>query len=181
MIRTARFAFVLLAIAGFGGGATYAQKAPSKIVPATVAPDLSKVNLEKILQQLLATNTQSDSQDVSPLQVVAEFLQLRPGQAAELEQLVQARQAAITPLLTTAQTLIQQLGILLNSGGNPAQIGTALIQIHMLQQKIGQVQGAFLTQFAATLDPDQLQKLHAVQVAAQLQPILPAFAPIFLF
>ena len=33
----------------------------------------------------------------------------------------------------------------------------------------------------AILDTDQLQKLQAVQIAAQLQPILPAFQPIFLF
>jgi hypothetical protein len=98
-----------------------------------------------------------------------------------MEQLVQARQAAITPLLAAAQTLTGQLAVLLNSGGNPTQIGTALIQIHALQQQIGQVQAAFLTQFVSILSPDQVQKLQAVQIAAQLQPILPAFAPIFLF
>jgi hypothetical protein len=113
--------------------------------------------------------------------VVAEFLQLRPAQASELGQLLQARQTTIAPLLASAQTLIQQLGVLLNSGGNPTQIGTALIQVHALQQQIGQVQQAFLTQFVAILDSDQPQRLQAVQLAAQLQPILPAFAPIFLF
>jgi hypothetical protein len=180
MMRT-RFAFALLSIALLCGSAAYAQKPALKIVPATPAPDLAKLNVEKILQQLHTTNVKADGQEVSPLQVVAAFLQLTPGQVGELEQLVQARQAAITPLLTAAQTLTQQLAILLNSNGNPAQIGTALIQIHTLQQQIGQVQQAFLTQFVSTLAPDQVQRLQAVQIAAQLQPILPAFAPIFLF
>jgi hypothetical protein len=181
MTKKTRFAFALLCIVLLGCSVANAQKPASKIVPATTAPGLTRLNLEKILQELQTTNVQGDGQEVSPLEVVAAFLQLRPGQAAELQQLVQARQATITPLLTAAQTLIQQLAILLNSGGNPAQIGSALIQIHVLQQKIGQVQQAFLTQFVPTLDPDQLQKLQAVQVAAQLQSILPAFAPIFLF
>jgi hypothetical protein len=50
-----------------------------------------------------------------------------------------------------------------------------------LQHQIAQVQQAFLTQFVGMLDAEQLQKLQAVQIAAHLQPILPAFQPIFLF
>jgi hypothetical protein len=56
-----------------------------------------------------------------------------------------------------------------------------VIQIHALQQQAIQTQQAFLGQFLASLTSEQLQKLQAVQVAAQLQPILPAFQPIFLF
>ena len=181
MTKKIRFAFALLSIVLLGCNTAYVQKPASKIVPAAPAPDLTKLNVEKILQQLQATSVQADGQEVSPLQVVAEFLQLTPGQVGELGQLLQARQTAIAPLFVTAQTLIQQLGVLLNSGGNPAQIGTALIQIHALQQQIGHVQQAFLTQFVGILNADQAQRLQAVQVAAQLQPILPAFGPIFLF
>jgi hypothetical protein len=50
-----------------------------------------------------------------------------------------------------------------------------------LQQQMAQVQQSFLAQFVAILDAEQLQKLQAVQITAQLQPILPAFQPIFLF
>jgi hypothetical protein len=100
---------------------------------------------------------------------------------SHLEQLLQARQAALVPIFQTAQGLTQQLGVLLNSGGNPAQVGILVIQIHALQQQAAQTQQAFLGQFEASLDPEQLQKLQAVQIAAQLQPILPAFRPIFLF
>jgi len=180
MTKKMRFAVALLCTIFLGCTAAQAQKPALKMVPVTAAPDLSKLNLEKILQGLKTGNIQSD-QETSPLEVVAQFLELNPGQAEELGQLLKTRQATLTPLLTAAQTLTQQLAALLNSGGNPSQIGTELIQIHTLQQKIGQVQQAFLTQFAASLTADQAQRLQAVQVAAQLQPILPAFAPIFLF
>lgn len=176
-----RIALAVLCMVLLSCGAAYAQKTVPRIVPAAPGPDLTKLNVEKILQQLQSTNVQAEGQDVTPLQVVAAFLQLSPEQATQLGQLLQARQAAITPLLTNAQILIQELSVLLNSGGNPTQIGTALVQIHTLQQQIGQVEAGFLAQFVSILNPDQVQKLQAVQIAAQLQPILPAFAPIFLF
>jgi hypothetical protein len=100
---------------------------------------------------------------------------------SELGQLLQARQTTLAPLVQAAQSLIQQLGNLLNSGGNPVLVGVLVIQIHALQQQMAQAQQSFLSQFVAALDADQVQKLQAVQIAAQLQPILPAFQPIFLF
>jgi hypothetical protein len=173
--------FALLAVALLSCDGAHAQKlAPKSAAPVTT-PDLTKLNIGKILQQLQTTNVQPSEEETSPLQVVAEFLQLRPGQVSEMGQLLQARQATLVPLFQTAQALIQQLGMLLSSGGNPAQVGALVIQIHGLQQQMGQVQQAFLTQFAGMLDADQLQRLQAVQIAAQLQPILPAFQPIFLF
>jgi hypothetical protein len=175
------FAVALLTVSLASCYTAYGQKTAPKSVPVTTAPDLTKLNIEKILQQLQTTNVQPSAEETSPLQVVAEFLQLRPGQASELGQLLQQRQTRLVPLFQTAQALIQQLGTLLNSGGNPAQVGTVVIQIHALQQQMAQAQQGFLTQFVAILDPEQLQKLQAVQIAAQLQPILPAFQPIFLF
>jgi hypothetical protein len=130
---------------------------------------------------LQTTKIPVSSQETPPLQMVANFLQLRPGQVGELEQLFEARQATLVPLFQTAQSLIQQLGNLLNSGGNPAQVGILVIQIHAFEQQMAQAQQRFLSQFAAILDADQLQRLQAVEIAAQLQPDLPAFQPIFLF
>ena len=173
--------FAVLAIILITCGGVHAQKRAPKPVLVTPAPDLSKLNIEKVLQQVQTTNIQPSVQETSPLQVVADFLQLQSGQVSELEQLLQARQATLVPLFQTAQALIQQLGNLLNSGGNPAQVGILVIQIHGLQQQMAQTQQAFLSQFTAILDAEQLQKLQAVQIAAQLQPILPAFQPIFLF
>jgi hypothetical protein len=180
MKKTA-MAFASLAMLLMNCNAAQAQKSAPKPAPVTIAPDLTKLNIEKMLQQVQTTSVQPSAQDASPLQVVAEFLQLQPGQVSALEQLLQARQAALVPLFQTAQTLVQQLAVLLNSGGNPAQVGVLVIQIHALQQQMAQTQQAFLTQFVAILDAEQLQKLQAVQIAAQLQPILPAFQPIFLF
>jgi hypothetical protein len=180
MKKTA-IAFALLAIVLASWEGAHAQKPATKSAPVTIAPDLTKLNIEKMLQQVQTTGVQPSTDETSPLQVVAEFLQLQPGQVSALEQLLQARQAALVPLFQTAQTLVQQLAVLLNSGGNPAQVGVLVIQTHGLQQQIAQVQQAFLTQFVGILAPEQLQKLQAVQIAIQLQPILPAFQPIFLF
>jgi hypothetical protein len=174
-------AFAVLTIVLMSCGAVQAQKLAPKSEPVTAAPVQTKLKIEKILQQLQTTNVQPSDQETSPLQVVAEFLQLRPGQVSELGQLLQGRQTALVPLFQKAQALTQQLGTLLNSGGNPAQVGITVIQIHALQQQMAQVQQSFLSHFVAILDADQLQRLQAVQIAAQLQPILPAFQPIFLF
>ena len=174
-------AFAVLAVLLESCDGAQAQKPALKSTPVTIAPALTKLSIEKMLQQVQATNAPTSAQATSPLQVVAEFLQLSPGQVSELEQLLQARQTTLVPLFQAAQTLTQQLAVLLNSGGNPAQVGVLVLQIHALQQQIAQAQQAFLAQFMAILDAEQLQKLQAVQIAAQLQPILPAFQPIFLF
>jgi hypothetical protein len=174
-------AFALLAIFLMSCNSALAQKPAANPAPMTPTPDLSKLNIEKILQQVQSTNVQASAEEASPLQVVTAFLQLQPAQVNALEQLLQGRQATLVPLVQTAQSLIQQLGNLLNSGGNPAQIGVLVVQIHSLQQQMAQAQQSFLTHFVAILDAEQLQKLQAVQIAAQLQPILPAFQPIFLF
>jgi hypothetical protein len=181
IMKKTGIAFVVLAIILMTCGGVHAQKLAPKSAPVTTTPDLTKLNIEKVLQQVQTTKLQPSAQETSPLQVVAEFLQLRPGQVSELEQLLQERQTTLVPLFQKAQALIQQLGNLLNSGGNPAQVGVLVIQIHALQQQMAQVQQSFLSHFVAILDVDQLQKLQAVQIAAQLQPILPAFQPIFLF
>jgi len=180
MKKTA-IAFTVLAMILASCDGAQAQKLAPKSTPVTIAPDLTKLNIEKVLQQVQTANVQPSVQETSPLQVVAEFLQLSPGQVSELEQLLQARQTTLVPFFQTAQALTQQLAVLLNSGGNPAQVGVLVIQIHALQQQIAQAQQVFLTQFMAILGAEQLQKLQAVQIAAQLQPILPAFQPIFLF
>lgn len=159
----------------------HGQKTGPKTPTVVSAPDLSKLNIDKVLQQLQTTTIQPSGDETLPLQVEAEFLQLSPSQVTELEQLLQARQTTLVPLFQAAQTLTQQLGNLLNSGANAAQVGVMVIQIHRLQQQIAQAQQAFVIEFMAILDAQQLRKLEAIQIAVQLQPILPAFQPIFLF
>ncbi len=171
-------ALVLLSIILTTCAGVNAQK-PELKTPV-ISTDVTKLTVDKILQLQAATVAQSNG-EITPPQVVAEFLQLQPAQITELGQLLQTRQATLVPLVQTAQTLTQQLGILLSSGGSPAQVGALVIQIHGVQAQIVQAQQTFLTQFTAILTAEQLQKLQAVHVAAQLQPILLAFQPIFLF
>ena len=176
-------AVVLLTILLTTCAGVYSQKPGLKTPIGTSTPDPTKLTVDKILQLegTTATTGPQSSGDITPLQVVAEFLQLQPAQITELGQMLQTRQAALVPLVQTVQALTQQLGVLLTGGGNPAQVGAVVIQIHAAQQQIVQTEQTFLTQFTAILDAEQLQKLQAVQVAAQLQPILPAFESIFLF
>jgi hypothetical protein len=56
-----------------------------------------------------------------------------------------------------------------------------VIQIYGLQQQVAQIQQAFLMNFMNLLNPDQQQKLQAIRIAEQLQPILPAFQQLSLF
>jgi hypothetical protein len=194
-----KFAFALawIAVTMFTSSDVMAQKTATKVPPVISAPDLTKLNVEKLLQQLQplktsalsATNpanstnaaANASSEDVTPGQVIAEFLQLTPNQINEFAQLLQARQAALVPLAQQGQVLGQQLQALLANGGTPAQVGVTVIQIHAVQTQILQVQQAFLTQLVSMFAPDQLQRLQAVQIAIQLQPILPAFQLIFIF
>ena len=176
-----RIAIALVAAVLMTSNGVHAQTPAPKAVPAAPAPDLSKLNIEKVLQQLQATNTQASNEETSPLQAIAAFLQLRPGQVSELEQLLQARQAALVPLAQQVQILVQQLGNLLNAGGNPGQVGVLVIQIHGRQQQMALAQQSFLAQFLSILDVEQTHKIQAVQIAAQLRPILPAFQLVFLF
>jgi len=52
----------------------HAQKLAPKSAPVTIAPDLTKLNIEKILQQVQTASVQPSAQETSPLQVVSEFL-----------------------------------------------------------------------------------------------------------
>jgi hypothetical protein len=159
----------------------YAQKAAPKPGPVVSAPDLSKLSIGKMLEQMQTTPNEGYGEAPSPIQIVVQFLQLRPDQVQELGQLLQARQAAVVPRLQGIQQRVQQLEALLNSGGNPAEVGILVIQIHALQQQVALVQQDFLSRFASLLDPEQQQRLEAVRLAAQLQPILPAFQQLYLF
>ncbi len=180
-MKQARFVVALLGMLIGSANLLHAQKPILKTGPVVSAPDLSKLNIGKILEQMQTTAIAGNGQAPSPIQIVVQFLQLRPDQVQELGQLLQARQATVDPLLQGIQQRVQQLEALLNSGGSPADVGTLVIQIHALQQQVAQVQQAFLSNFASLLDPDQQQRLEAVRIAAQLQPVLPAFQQLYLF
>jgi len=174
------FTVALLIMLIGSAGLLHAQKSQQKPGAGLSAPDLSKLNIGKMLEQMQATKVEA-SGGPPPLQVVVQFLQLRQGQVEELEQLLQARQAAVVPLLEGIQQRVQQLEGLLESGGNPAEVGVLVIQIHTLQQEVAQVQQDFISKWVSLLDAEQRQRLEAVRLAAVLQPILPAFQQLYLF
>jgi hypothetical protein len=159
----------------------HAQTPAPKTAPVVSVPDLSKLSIGNILEQMQTTTIAGSSDAPSPIQVVAQFLQLRPDQEQQFGQLLQARQAAVVPLLQGIQQRVQQLQALLDSGGNPADVGMIVIQIHALQRQVAQQQQDFLSKFVSLLGPEQQQRLEAVRIAAQLQPILPAFQQLYLF
>lgn len=115
------------------------------------------------------------------LGVVAQFLQLRLDQVQALVQMLQARQAAIAPLLLQIAQREEAIRQLLASGGDPGQIGTLVVQVHQLQQQVAAAQGTFLAAFHALLDEAQRQRLAQAHLALQLQPVLPAFQALQLF
>ncbi|HXL23194.1 MAG TPA: hypothetical protein VOA78_12050 [Candidatus Dormibacteraeota bacterium] len=178
-MKTMRFAGMLLGMLMGGTNLVYAQKPAANSSAAVATPDLSNLNIGKVLAQMQTATV--DGEAPPPVQVVVQFLQLRPDQVQVFGQLLQARQTAVTPLLAAIQQRVQQLEALLSSGGNPGDIGVLVIQIHALQQQVAQVQQNFLAHFASLLDQEQRQRLAAVHIAAQLQPVLPAFQELYLF
>lgn len=174
-MKHVRLAVALLTLFASGGTLVYAQKPSPKSSATVTTPDLSKLNIGSILEQMQTASAPADSEAPTPIEVVVQFLQLTPTQQQQFGQLLQARQAAVAPLLVGIQQRVQQLEALLSSGGNPAEVGALVIQIHALQQQVVQIQQAFLANLANLLDAEQQQRLQAVRISAQLQPVLPAF------
>lgn len=142
--------------------------------PATKLTPLSKLST---LQPSLSATADAPT----PIQVVAQFLQLQPAQQTAFGILLQTRQTAVTPLFVGIAQRQKQIDALVNSGGDPAHIGALLLQIHALQMQIAQVQQSFLSSFRSVLDQGQQQRLAGVGVAIQLQPVVPAFELLQLF
>jgi hypothetical protein len=110
-----------------------------------------------------------------PPAVVAKVLHLAPPQAEAFMQLLQARQAAMAPLLQEMAVREQRIRELLAGGGNPADIGVLTIQVHQLQQAVAGAQAEFLAGFDGLLNDGQRRSWEQLRAAAQLQPVLPAF------
>ena len=180
-MKQARFVVALLSMMIGSANLMHAQKPAQKSNPVVSAPDLSKLSIGNTLEQMQTTTIAGNGEAPSPIQVVAQFLQLLPAQVQEFGLLLQARQAVVVPLLQGIQQRVQQLEALLSSGGSPADVGALVIQIHALQQQVAQAQQDFLSKFVNLLDQEQQQRLKTVQIAGQLQPILPAFQQLCLF
>jgi len=110
-----------------------------------------------------------------PLAVVAQFLTLAPEQVQALAQLLQQREQTLAPILQQIAVREQRLLQLIASGGDPAEIGQLVIEIHQLRQAAQAVQEQFLAGFQSLLNDAQRQRWAQAQMAAQLQPVVPAF------
>jgi hypothetical protein len=110
-----------------------------------------------------------------PLAVVTEFLSLAPEQVQALVQLLRERQEAVPPILLEIAKREQRIRELIASGGDPAEIGRLVLEIHQLRQLAEAVQAQFLARFQSLLNDAQRTRWQQVRVAAGLQPVLPAF------
>ena len=106
--------------------------------------------------------------------IVAHFLGFSDSQAAQFKQLLQSLQATAGGLQQQISPKQQSLEILLSAAQpDPATVGQLLLEIHGLQQQLGQAIQSYHESFLALLTSDQMQKTQAVVQAAQLLPARP--------
>jgi hypothetical protein len=180
-MKPTRFAVVVFGLLLGGANLLHAQNTAQNSTPAPLAPGLSKLSVATMLEQMQTAAAEGNADAPAPLQIVVQFLQLEPAQQTLFGELLLARQTAVAPLFQAIAQKELQVEALLNSGGNPAQVGILVTQIYALQHQVVQTQQVFLANLANLLDQDQKQRLAAVTVAAQLQPVLPAFQALQLF
>ena len=111
----------------------------------------------------------------SPVAVVAHFLGLTPDQLPILAQALTERQQTLAPILQGIAMREQRIRELIASGGNPAEIGVLVVQIHQLRQQAEAAQTAFLAGVELLLDAEQRVSWQQVRMAARLLPVVPAF------
>jgi len=110
-----------------------------------------------------------------PIAVVAQFLGLAPEQVPLLVQALHDRQQTLAPILQGIAIREHRIGELIATGGNPAEIGVLVLQIHQLRQQAEAVQAAFLARVESLLNAEQRMRWQQVRLAARLQPVVPAF------
>src|SRR5216684_1196891 len=111
--------------------------------------------------------------------IVAQFLGFSDTQVAQFQQLLQSLRATVGGLQQQIGPKQQTLDSLLSTAQpDPATAGELLLEIHALQQQLGQALQSYHESFLALLTSDQMQKAHAVVQAAQLLPAVKAFAEV---
>ena len=115
----------------------------------------------------------------SPIQVVAAVLKLSDDQAATLAQILAAKVASIQPLAQQIQQHEQEIATLLGGASpDPAQLGRLLIETAALQAQVQTIAAASAAQFVSVLSDPQRQTLGHIRQAAQVCPVVPAFAAV---
>ncbi len=111
-----------------------------------------------------------------PVQAVAQVLQLTPDQLASLVQMIQQRDQASAPIAQQIHAREDALGKLLQADApDPAAVGQLAIEITKLRQQLAGVGADARLEFEGTLDPEQIDKLSNIRLAAQLEQVLPPF------
>jgi len=152
------------------------MQADPDLVHEWIDDGLAQPTVELSPEQIEAMVTPTDGDWIQAIGPVAAFLELQVPQVEALVQLLIQRQLAVIPLAQEIKQREAILAELFQSGEpNPLAVGQLVIQIRLLHGAIAAVQVDFLSAFHDLLFPGQQQKLGAIQVAAALQPILPAF------
>jgi hypothetical protein len=113
--------------------------------------------------------------------IVATFLQLSPQQAAQFQELLKQFFAALVPLEQQKQLVQQQLDQLLASPApDPAVIGKLVLLLHALDRQEQHAVQGFQQIFSGLLTTEQIEKVQAVTLAAQLEPVVGAFEALYL-
>jgi hypothetical protein len=116
-----------------------------------------------------------------PPAVVASFLGLTPGQEEQFGILLSRVLPVLQGLQQQGTAVQQQLEVLLSQPNpDPAPVGKLVLQLHVIQQETSQVINGFHNAFAGLLSQDQIQKVEAVNVASQLQPVIGSFVALYL-
>lgn len=111
-----------------------------------------------------------------PGKVLAEFLKLTETQGNDLKQLFEKRQADVQPLQEQLRTKEKSWRELMATPNpDPVAVGRLAIDLHALRGKIAEVQENFMTSLESLLTEEQQNRLHAVQRAALLEPVVRAF------
>ncbi len=128
------------------------------------------------------TGTPAPSTDqCPPPAVVASFLGFTDSQAMQFGDLLAQFQTTLHGVQEQlAARQIQLDTLLAQPTPNPAIVGSLLLQIHALQQQMAQVVQNFQNQFASLLTDEQKQKVQAVTLASQLQPVVGSFVALYL-
>jgi hypothetical protein len=142
---------------------------------AWVVPGSAQQDERAVRPDLSTEVAQAPECEAPPVAVVTRFLGLGPEQVHAFGQLLEARQATVGPILHEIALREQRIRELVAAGGNPAEIGTLVLQIHQLRQVAEVAQAQFLAGFAGMLNEEQRRTWEQVRLAARLQPVLPAF------
>ena len=97
-----------------------------------------------------------------PLQILKTTLDLDDQQVAQVQQLIQAREAAVSAAQRQAESLRTELESALNQpNADPAAVGALVISIRSVERQVAQHQETFRTSFLGILSEEQLQRVEA--------------------